>query len=217
MSVLSFDNITQTNAATTSWSYTTAGNNRILVVSLLAGSGTAGSVTYNGVSMTLQGSPQFGGAQADWIHTFSLINPALGTNTISITQTSLLSSAAISYNNAYQIKNPYVATPSTQTTAGPVTASVTVNNPDCWVLLILGNNSGSPTGYSNATARGSSLNNGLDIADSNGAVTPGSFSQTATVGAGTNQWSVLQLAIYAGITSNRTNIRPHAFSPGLAR
>lgn len=97
---------------TVSWSHTCTGINRLLMVSWCIGAGhqtahnSALTATYNSVSMTLLGSQNSNNLTDGYVAMFALLNPASGSNTIAISQTStdtgtaFCNGGAISYSNA---------------------------------------------------------------------------------------------------------------------
>lgn len=68
-----------------SWTHTTTGSNRLLIVSIIMDpTDTTSSVTYAGVGMTLLNAISTGGTGTQSrIETYYLLNPALGANTVS--------------------------------------------------------------------------------------------------------------------------------------
>lgn len=81
--------IISANTGSFNFSHTCSGNNRILIVVLTARGGasdTISGVTYNGVSMTRVKAKDHT-ASTEWIYIYALLNPATGTNSISVTKT----------------------------------------------------------------------------------------------------------------------------------
>lgn len=194
---IAFDNVIQTNSTSTSYSYTTSGSNRFLVLYVVTATVTAVSATYNGVSLTAQINQQWV-SQNNWTQALTLINPTSGSNTLAITGSPLISTLA-SYTGVSQSGQPEVKGSTSGTSANPSRSIITLTNND-WALFVVGSSSGTPTGYSNVTQRGSSLMNGLDCGDSNSAITPaGSYTQSATL-SGSSAWAVGQIAIAPSVS-----------------
>lgn len=92
--MISIDNIQKDggsfNSSAISWSHAVSGSDRLLVVKInQRGSGAnraVSSITYNGVAMTLVRTDRAGLA---CVQTFILVNPATGTNTISVSMDGL--------------------------------------------------------------------------------------------------------------------------------
>lgn len=189
---IAFDNVLQTNSSSTSYSYTTSGSNRFLILTIVTGTVTACSATYGGVSLTLQKNQQWA-AQSNWTQVLTLVNPASGANTLAITGSPLISTV-VSYTGVSQTGQPEVTASKGQTSATSVSESITTLADNDWVFATFGNNAGTPAGYTNVTQRGTSLNNGLDVGDNNSPVHPaGSLTQGASQG-GATVWSMVQIA-----------------------
>jgi hypothetical protein len=179
---IAFDNSdsTQSNTGTSlSYSFTTAGDNRILIVRVGLSCGDhISTVTYNGVSMT-QATKGTNTADSNFTqYLYYLKGPAAGANNVVIntdgTSCSILSNSE-SFTGAAQTGGVDVATPyynSTQET-GNITVSISVTATDSWLVGTQESQSANPVSVVNGAAR-----NGVDqnTADSNGSV--GSGTQT---------------------------------------
>lgn len=169
-----------------SWSHTTSGSNRLLVVAVSTG-GTVSGVTYNGVAMTMgvshTGSP-YGGSDYLWY----LANPASGANTITVTTTTSIATVglSISYTGAAQ-SVPVDVTGSVASSGSVLSLSLnvttTVDNDWLVSMASIGQNNSNLTGGANTTARQVIANpyGAPGIGDSNATQTPtGSHGQTWT-------------------------------------
>lgn len=122
----------------TTWSHTCTGSNGILIVGAeLVANGNM-TCTYNGVSMTRltqTWDATLGFAAA----LFYLLNPATGTNTVSLSSdtSALLKGGSASYNGVAQSGQPDASTAlAKQTDSGTNTTSVSVTTvaDNCWVI-----------------------------------------------------------------------------------
>lgn len=177
------------NNASSSFSFTnTAGDFMALLVGTT--SATHATATYNGVALIWQ-SIQEMDVQSNWIQFLTLVAPATGSNTISITGAGVSASVA-TYSGTRNFTQPEVLAQASAS-ASSISNSITTVTNNSWVIMGVGAN-GQPSGYTNATARAS--NTFPYLADSNGPVTPaGAFSQTATIGGGAAPLAMLQMAI----------------------
>lgn len=193
--VVAFDAVTQATTST-SYSHTTSGTDRFLVVYVTTGANTHCTATYNGTSLTFQAIEQFG-AVSNWIQALTLTNPASGSHTLSIGTCTPIASATASYTGVSQTGQPEVIDQySLEASGSSISNAITTTTNNSWVVVGFGNYAGTPTGYTNTTQRGSALNNSLDIGDSNAAVTPaGSYNQGASWSSGTNEMAMIQMAI----------------------
>lgn len=186
------------NNGTTSYSFTnTAGNFLALVVG--TNTSTAPTATYGGTSLTFQLTQQFQG-QSNWIHVFTLIAPATGSNTVAITGGSGVASSVATYSGVKQTGQPEV-TAQGQASATSTSAALTTVTDKSWMITGFGGNS-QPT-YTNATARAS--NTYPYLVDSNSAITPaGSNTQTANWG-GSSPSAWISIAIAPAPTGNKAS------------
>lgn len=95
------------------WSHTCSGSERALYVAVIVGAGTDGSyaisgVTYNGVALTFLGRRHSNDATFGYVELWRLVNPASGTNTVSVSFTGTLAGSdviiggSVSFNNVDQ-------------------------------------------------------------------------------------------------------------------
>lgn len=110
-----------------------SGANRLLIINLVGDSSTDDitSVTYNGVSCTLVAKIQ----GTRWSYMYYLLNPASGTNAVSITSTGThyLISDAASYAGVKQSAQPDAST-THQSGSSPQTTSLTTVNNNSWII-----------------------------------------------------------------------------------
>lgn len=186
-----FDNSTDGGAATATsltFSHTTAGANRILFVTVLAG-GSISSVTYNGVAMTQ--------AVASGNHAiFYLVNPTIGANNVVITCGSSVSivGKAASYYNARQTSQPdsiKVQTNNGISSGAWQAITNTSVHDNSWMLI-----STTKTGAGQISAGGGTTqrksSNVQFLGDSNGPITPsGNNSMNTFATDGTQNWTDL--------------------------
>lgn len=164
-------NNSSSSSTNVTWSHTCTGSDRFLYLFVFATGGTP-SATYNGVSMTLETSNS--GTAG---YSFSLMNPASGANTVSISASSgILGGVATSYtgvaqSSAVDVKN------FTNVNATTIALSLTSTVDNCWFIA---GGSAPTTGMSagtNTTQRANpSFTGGTPTAlfacDSNGPKTP---------------------------------------------
>lgn len=184
---LAFDASSQGNqdsGTSVTFSHTTAGSNRILVVFVrLTGSGdTITGVTYNSVSMSSAGASVLSNDSNRRLYAFYLINPASSTNDIVITasSTSSFKGHAYSYTGAKQSGQPDSyngASPSSTTTPS---INLTPNLANCWAVIGATNNADDPSGTSNWSTRLSA--GGQASGDSNGIVPASTIAYGMTYG-----------------------------------
>lgn len=178
-------NSRSTSSASLTYSHTTSGSNRALIVScgVINPSGnTITGVTYNGVAMTALLSPIVLQANIR-MYFFYLLNPASGTNNVVVTANSsadVIDGASASYTGVSQSGFPDASGSSGVQTTATITQAVTTIADNCWLVGAGWGNTavGAGTG---TTERSKTSDNRCGIFDSNGAKTPpGSFSLQVT-------------------------------------
>lgn len=117
--------VAATNSASASFSHTNNGNALVLYVENGANDVTA---TYNSVSLTKQVAQILTGA-GDYITCLTLTNPATGSNTVSISGTTIGNATILSYSGVLGFANPT----SGQNSGASITLAVTVSNANSWV------------------------------------------------------------------------------------
>lgn len=211
---IAFDSYAVGNGSSKTWSHTCSGLSRILIVNILDyddGYDTVTAVTYNGVSMTKFGTT--GGYASPWY----LINPATGTNTISVTSpgaASAIIAQSVSYTGVKQSGFPDSLIQTNSPGSSPYTMTTTVVASNCWLVsfCFFVNGSQYLSMSSNRTDRGqlqtSPASRWYDMlaSDSNGTVGTGSQSTVITIPsggvAGFGYWSILSLAPYTAPVNN---------------
>ena len=167
---------TTTGSGGTSWSHTCTGSNLILWVHTFGGTS---AVTYNSVSMISAGTVASGAGRAS-TELWYLVNPATGSNTITLTGGS--GNGAASYTGAKQTGQLDSTNTSTVGTAqSSITISTTVVDANSWLVIATADGQGGETGGTGTTIR--RLNaNGLALADSNAGLGAGSRSLQVVFG-----------------------------------
>lgn len=186
-----------------SWSHTVTGSNPILYIGFYiqgpTGGGHASSVTYNGITAT-QVNSVARGSTAEQMYLFELVNPALGTNTISCTSdtSAILLGYAASYTGVLQSSQPDVNNTNTALSGSTgLTTSVTTTVNNDWSVLFAGHGFAETINAGTGSTRRAAASddaNGFGWFDSGGSITPaGSYSMTVSwataAGAGTNMSS----------------------------
>lgn len=173
------------STVTQTYSHTCSGSDRILFVGVsIRNTRTITSVTYNGVAMTQSGSSIGVGTVVDYL--FYLVNPATGTNTVSITQSAAdtITSCSISYTGASQTGQPDATSTGGPTTTTSYSQSVTSVADNCFAVLYGNAASGAALiAGSNTTIRNQPevLFTGAFLIDSTAAKTPaGTFTLAVT-------------------------------------
>ncbi len=179
------------NDGTSSYSFTnTAGN--FLCIIVATNNSDAVTATYNGVSLTAQGTPQKMDTQNNWIQCLTLMSPATGSNTLAITGGAQIGSSVTTHSGVKTTGQPEVIAQKAQASATSVTQSITTTTDNSWVIAMAGSNE-APSSWTNITARAS--NTFPYMGDSNAVVTPaGALSQTFTA-SGSTPWAMIQIAI----------------------
>lgn len=181
--------------STYSWSHTTTGTNRgLLVFVSIFASGTVTGITYNGVAMTFVRSDANGVSRSE---VWRLENPASGSNTVAVTLSASLTSiaSAVSYFGVNQV-NMVEANAGTNGVAGtPSQAVTTVTNLD-WVAsgLSTANTSTSPTNGVQRANNSGALGSG--VVDDLGPITPAASTTMTWAAQGALQsWALSVVAI----------------------
>ena len=238
-------NGTDTVVSPKTWSHTVpAGNNRLLVVQLCvqgqgATAATVTAVTYGGVAMTKVLTSTGANATPVWkneVTYWFLLRPAVGTGTISATITAPTSlpdygGYSVDFQGASQSLTPDATGTNTSTATGAINTSITPVAQGAYILAAINTmNDGSTAGTvaSSQTQRANFLmstnvNGILAAEDTNGGVNPGATNMTFTYTGGTGFTNVLVTTAAVSIAPSTSgsfrmnSLRPHPFSPGLAR
>ena len=203
---IAFDNSTQraryTAGSNPTFSHTCTGSDLILFVFVNVinpASNRATAVTYNGVSLTKVRDvfPQSNVNTSLWY----LVNPATGSNTVSITLNAALGTyvdcAAVSYTGVAQ-SSPIDVSDSSTSNASSITDSVTTTTDNCWVVAsgYHGDTSsgGFSTGMTNREITITGSRRGI-IGDSNSVVSPAG-SKSATINGNSTQTCGIVIAAF---------------------
>jgi hypothetical protein len=200
---IAFDAATNGGNSTTgtlSWTHTTTGSNRLLVVGFKGDSTLSlddiSGVTYNGVAMTAIYTGQTAGSDR-FYYLYYLLNPASGANTVQITafNAHYLFGASASYTGVQQSGQPDAMNSNSGTATGSLTTSVTTVADNSWVVMfgVVSNDDGTLAAGTGATERVATDFNAGALFDSNASKTPaGSYSMTwTTPGSSYNKGSLL--------------------------
>lgn len=168
------------SGATISWSHTCTGSNLILWVFVEGGNANTTDitgVTYNSVALTKANA--YVNNQNRGSYLWYLINPATGTNTVTVSNSSgaFAAASSCSYTGVKQSGQPDSSGTGTTASGTSVTASTTVVASGCWLVGGTRFTSASPvlTAGAGTTKRASSSAE-MFIGDSNGTVSTGSQS-----------------------------------------
>jgi hypothetical protein len=165
------------------WSHTCSGTDRVLFVGIFLG-GTVdrvNGVTYNGVSMTRLAKINDLSGNANYV--YFLINPATGSNTVSVDLTSSvnMSAASVSYNGVDQTTpiDAWRTDAGVNGGASWTTGTITVTATDAWLLTFLRDTNANAVSATKTKRVGTTVV--LEVSfDSNGTVPTGSTSVTYT-------------------------------------
>jgi hypothetical protein len=199
------------NGATTSpqtFSHTTSGSNRFLFVATtqaVEGADDISAMTYNSVTMT-----KIAGIQCPsdrFIGLWGLVNPASGSNTVSITFSgNFMTAYAVSYTGAKQSAQPDSSNSTTTGASTSFTMSTTVVAANCWTMCYANNTNRNSTVGASTTNRAPSTANtdAATFGDSNTTVGTGSQSLNFTAAAGAGAWGgiMASLAPFVAVTVN---------------
>jgi len=164
--------------------FTTSGSDRFLVVGIRHNtSAVTFTVTYNSVSMTEIGSGQLFNGDTNRMRLFYLINPASGSNTVSVTPSAsdYFQWSVASYNGVDQASQPDSSNSGETSGVSTHPISTTVVAEDSWMVGVWGGGGWNITAGTGTTERSS----GVDfyaLGDSNGALASGSRTLTMTTG-----------------------------------
>jgi hypothetical protein len=196
--------LSQANATTSNtWSHTTSGTNRLLIVGVQFATGTdiSGVPTYNGTSMTLAGSYSLSGSVFNNTYIYYLIAPTTGAHNVVINNTggaNYIYAASASYTGVAQVSPSDLSGAASPTTGTSLSTSLTTTVDNDWIIgYFSGGTSGAAlSAGSNTTFRtsptGGSWNN---IGDTNAAQTPAGAHSIAVSAAGSEKLGIYALAI----------------------
>lgn len=179
---------------TKTWTHTTSGTNRLLILTAdiwqdVAGTGTISSASYNGVAMTKITQTNSTAMSSEMWY---LIAPALGANTVSVTVTGATDAIKLSvstFTNAAQVSvldNQAVATGA----SGNPSASVTTLTAGALVVATLSRFSTTGATTNRTSLYNENATSTLAAGSYQQATTTGSYSDTYT-GAAAQDWSMV--------------------------
>ena len=191
------------STSTLSFSHTTSGSNRLLIVGV-AGDGTTddcsgggNGVTFNGDAMTLVDKAQHTG-QSRWTYAFLLVNPDAGAHTVLVTcgSTHFIGAVAVSYTGTAQTGQPDASnTNSGDNGGGTLTTSVTTVEDNSWTVLLAHDDGGVLTAGTGSTLRvDDAAFSIVGIFDSNGPHTPAGSESMDISGAGARATVIVSIA-----------------------
>lgn len=186
-----------------SFSYTCSGTDRLLVVIATGDSSQqTTAITYGGVSMTSlteYSANNTGGANLQQVEVWYLINPASGSNTLSVSRNGYGRLAVASYTGVDQV-SPIDSWATTSSSGNPQSVSTTVVKSNCWLVgfgvapistsgATARIASGGTQRVTTASLRPSSIWQSVCIGDSNATVGTGSQSMSFDNSTGGNWYS----------------------------
>lgn len=186
--------------------HTCSGSNRYLIVGISASRGDRVSgVTYNGVSMTQLVKAADTAGNNNYLYFYGLVAPATGSNNIvvSVSSSSELELCAASYTDVKQTGQPDATASANNASTTSISSSITVVNNGSWVVTYAGLQR-AVTASTNVTSRVANPGTGWStrLGDSNGGVSPGSYSQSFTFSSVTaGAMTQLQVALIPNIIS----------------
>ena len=210
-----------------SFSYTCSGSNRLLVVIATGdNSQQTTAITYAGVSMTSlteYTANNTGGANSQVVEVWYLVNPASGSNTLSVSRNGYGRLAVASYTGVDQV-NPIDSWATTSSSGNPQSVSTTVVKDNCWLVgfgvapasgsYTARISSGGTTRVATATLKPSSIWQSVCIGDSNGTVASGSRSMSFDNSSGGNYYSnggtLMSISPYIPTIPNKVVMRSFA-------
>lgn len=202
---IAFDNSTQNTASAVSYSHTTSGSNRILIVKVTGTSTTVTGVTYSGVSMT-QASVSTNIADGNvLVYLFYLKNPASGSNTVSISGPATCTSAAFSFTGALQTGGVDTATPyyNSVDESGDIALTINVTTANSWMEATQDSHTANPVSAVNGVLGFTTGSSQFQDVYSNAAV--GAGNQTIGYHWNSNDRHAIVALAFAPIASSTTN------------
>lgn len=191
---IAFDAVTSSGLG--SFSHTTgAGSDRIMLIGIRSGADDVTAVSYNSSSATLIRKQQVGTVDG-YVYIWALLAPSTGSNTVSITGGTGLTTRVVTYTGVNQSLT--LDSENGQTEAAAVSVSTTVTNvaTGSWVVAFM-RNDGDFSNHSSgvaSTRRGTS--GSIAYFDSNGTVTPAANTITYTTpSAGAYQWGLIGVSL----------------------
>ena len=127
---IAFDNKTRATASFTTISFTTSGSDRALVIHVESGGADNVAATYNGVSLTKQSAASRADSAGNRQTVLTLLNPASGTNTLSVTGASVNEVNVLSYTGVGSISGQNTGN---NTVTANLTVTFTVGTSGSWI------------------------------------------------------------------------------------
>lgn len=196
--------------ASTSWSHTCTGSNRVVVVGVAVGvqpdAGVTATATYNSVSMTSLGLVHSDNSNAGFVQLFGLVNPPTGAQTVLVTPsaTATLSAGSISFTGASGFGTAVTAFGSSAAPSVAVTGTTSGN------MVVDAACCGSTAGFSSSTQTNRWLKNtdgATGAGDGAGSTAAAGGSVTMSYAITSDFWGVVAVEVIAA-----TNAPP---APGL--
>jgi len=190
---------------------TSSGSNRIMWVGVWdQNNDTVTGVTYNGVSMTQANKIRVGtGGGAEYVYLYYLVAPSTGANNVVISRsvsTNSLHGRVITFTGASQTGIPDASNTGQSNSASSLAVSVTVVAANSWVVAMMRNtNAAVASSDSNFTMRLTSSS--IMIADTNGAVSAGSYTGTFNNSGGGGRWGLCMASFAPAAASGPANVK----------
>lgn len=185
-----------------------SGSNRLLTFFILTNSGTdvSPTATYNSVSMTRIGGLKSNGSNT-WVYTFVLPNPAINSNTFTVSGATVWGSIFIVHNGVVQLSDPtgYAGKTVTGTnTGGTLTVVTSVNNSWTSWGCVADEALTASTGLNIRLSSGA-----FQVGDSGGDIaSPTSYDMVFTKASNANLWAV-QGAAFAPLVAGPVNLKTY--------
>lgn len=197
-------NISNPGSSSATWSHTCTGSSLVLFVGVLMVRISTNSIptaTYNGVSMTqISNTVTVSPSGLGDMYMFYLANPATGSNNVVVSYLSTgilgVNGVSLSYTGASQTGIPDSSN-SGNGSGTSFSVSTTVVASNCWVVAMLSDSSANIIATAPFVLRNG--NGEVEIGDSNGTVSTGSYSSGATGTSGT--WGGIA-ASFASVTGS---------------
>jgi hypothetical protein len=173
------------NGTSNNLSHAVSGSNLVLKVYIYSSIDNITGALYNGVAMTfVQKLLMTGAAAGQYLHEYILINPATGTNNVTVTSSTGMGGyiTAVHYTDAKQSSQPDAFNKQALNPVTSITTSVTTVEDNDWLTGYAYMN-GSLAAGSGTILRGGSVSGVLQAMDSNGAKTPAGSHSLVTTGA----------------------------------
>ena len=183
---IAFDAATNTSLVTSTvitYNHTCTGTDRILFVGVFARNQLVTAVTYAGATMTEVGAregPQ--GGSSDYISLYQIVNPASGTNQVSVTiaASAVLISGSVSYTGAKQSGQPDNSANNNDTAEATTTTTLTTVADNSWLMGMVRAGTDGVTNASTGTTQRVVGTGHFQMYDGNGLITPAGSASIVT-------------------------------------